>query len=199
MQIGNSAAQLPAGGRAQTSKSDEGTSFDKAKADVQAQRDDGQVKLEYDISKGTLSVDPGRPDKPPYEMKATSGKGECMNDPSCADKPWEGPVPPGEYTLNTDQISDPGTLKDWARNGFGVGLGGDWGDFRVPIKPDGDTKTHGRDGFFIHGGEDPGSAGCIDVGGGTYGDSQTDQFLEDIKGDANGEVELVVVEGEGKN
>jgi hypothetical protein len=27
-----------------------------------------------------------------------------------------------------------------------------------------ETQTHGRSGFFVHGGDTPGSAGCIDVG-----------------------------------
>ena len=43
-------------------------------------------------------------------------------------------------------------------------LTGDWGHFRVPLHPAKNTKTFGRGGFFIHGGEYPGSAGCVDVG-----------------------------------
>ena len=34
----------------------------------------------------------------------------------------------------------------------------------MPIEPDNGTVTYGRDGFFFHGGERPGSAGCIDLG-----------------------------------
>ena len=32
----------------------------------------------------------------------------------------------------------------------------------------GGTNTHGRSGFFLHGGRIPGSAGCIDVGSGEF-------------------------------
>ena len=59
---------------------------------------------------------------------------------------------------------------EYGVGGWGAGLGpplavGDWGKFRVPLQPDPSTKTLGRDGFFLHGGKKPGSAGCIDVGG----------------------------------
>ncbi|WP_162629258.1 DUF2778 domain-containing protein [Moritella yayanosii] len=43
---------------------------------------------------------------------------------------------------------------------------GDWGDWRIRLYPEKNTKTFGRDGFFIHGGDINGSAGCIDIGGG---------------------------------
>jgi hypothetical protein len=38
-----------------------------------------------------------------------------------------------------------------------------WGNYRGEIRPVNGTKTFGRDGFFIHGGDRPGSAGCIDL------------------------------------
>jgi RHS repeat-associated protein len=68
----------------------------------------------------------------------------------------QGPIPFGTYTANPSQISE---------GGFFRNLLGDWGRFRVPLKPDHGTQTFGRDGFFLHGGKKPGSAGCIDVGG----------------------------------
>jgi len=68
----------------------------------------------------------------------------------------QGPIPLGTYTAQPSQISEGG----WLRN-----LLGDWGRFRVPLKADTGTRTFGRDGFFLHGGKEPGSAGCIDVGG----------------------------------
>ncbi|MCU7966182.1 MAG: DUF2778 domain-containing protein, partial [gamma proteobacterium symbiont of Bathyaustriella thionipta] len=71
--------------------------------------------------------------------------------------PWKGPIPPGTYSLNPKQISEGGFLRN---------LLADWGKYRVPITPDSTTNTFGRDGFFLHGGKKPGSAGCIDVGGG---------------------------------
>ena len=68
----------------------------------------------------------------------------------------QGPIPLGTYTADPKQISDGGFLRN---------LLGDWGKFRVPLQPDSSTKTFGRNGFFLHGGKKPGSAGCIDVGG----------------------------------
>jgi hypothetical protein len=38
-----------------------------------------------------------------------------------------------------------------------------WGQHRVWLKPSSETNTHGRSGFSIHGGDTPGSAGCIDL------------------------------------
>jgi RHS repeat-associated protein len=67
----------------------------------------------------------------------------------------QGPIPSGTYVADPSQISE---------GGFFRNLLGDWGNYRVPLKPDPGTKTLGRDGFFLHGGKVPGSAGCIDVG-----------------------------------
>jgi RHS repeat-associated protein len=67
----------------------------------------------------------------------------------------QGPLPPGLYSLKPSEVSAGGFMRD---------LLGDWGRWRVPIKPQFGTDTFGRDGFFIHGGKRPGSAGCIDVG-----------------------------------
>jgi RHS repeat-associated protein len=68
----------------------------------------------------------------------------------------QGPIPLGTYAADPQQIS---------QGGFFRNLLGDWGNFRVPLKADRDTETFGRNGFFLHGGKKPGSAGCIDVGG----------------------------------
>jgi hypothetical protein len=40
------------------------------------------------------------------------------------------------------------------------------------------TETKGRSGFFIHGGENLGSAGCIDV---TSGDIKLEKYLQNRK------------------
>ena len=39
---------------------------------------------------------------------------------------------------------------------------GAWGNYRITIHPFTTTETYGRGGFFIHGGDQLGSAGCID-------------------------------------
>ena len=68
----------------------------------------------------------------------------------------QGPIPLGTYTADPQPISEGGFLRNFL---------GDWGKYRVPLKADDGTQTFGRDGFFLHGGKKPGSAGCIDVGG----------------------------------
>jgi RHS repeat-associated protein len=83
----------------------------------------------------------------------TTGQ-DGVTDPSI---PWQGPIPPGNYSLDPSQISEGGFLRN---------LLGDWGKYRAPLTPDSSTNTYGRDGFFLHGGKKPGSAGCIDVGSG---------------------------------
>ena len=84
-------------------------------------------------------------------VPATSGR-DGETDPSV---PWKGPIPPGEYDLDPGKIT-PG---NWMRD-----LTGDWGNWRVPLEPRPGTDTKGRNGFFMHGGKKPGSAGCIDLG-----------------------------------
>ncbi len=77
----------------------------------------------------------------------------------------QGPTPPGTYTLYPNEVSDGTYGKAIIWNNFY----GDWGKYRVPLHPNEGTNTSGyegtRDGFFLHGGNSFGSAGCIDVGG----------------------------------
>ena len=83
---------------------------------------------------------------------STSGR-PGVTDPTIRD---QGPLPSGVYLLNRGDITEGGFLRS---------LTGDWGDYRVPLNPVPGTNTFGRDGFFLHGGSRPGSAGCIDCGG----------------------------------
>ncbi len=66
-----------------------------------------------------------------------------------------GPIPKGTYVLDPSEVSEGNIVRDFL---------GDWGEYRVPLQPLHNTDTKGRDGFFLHGGEIPGSAGCLDVG-----------------------------------
>jgi hypothetical protein len=70
----------------------------------------------------------------------------------------KGPIPVGEYWIQPSQIWENGPLRS-LRNPYVA-----WGHYRVTIHPYPSTETHGRGGFFIHGGTTPGSAGCIDLG-----------------------------------
>ena len=71
-----------------------------------------------------------------------------------------GPIPEGNYTIRPKEA-------DCTTNWLGTLLRrtqGDWGRCRVPIEPEPGTETFGRGGFKCHGGDTPGSAGCIDLG-----------------------------------
>jgi hypothetical protein len=147
----------------------------------------GLTSLKFDIKQGILWVDPERPDAPIYGLAATSGKGNCINESKCERDKNTGPIPRGDYTADINQLSNPGRLRDFLRN-----IPGDWGDWRVSLKPNSGTDTLGRSGFFLHGGKIAGSAGCIDIGGGIFGDSNTDRLLNDLLADPDKMVPLHV-------
>lgn len=69
-----------------------------------------------------------------------------------------GPIPEGKYYFLTRDISF-NPLRAITNHFLG-----DWGLYRVPLKPFSKTNTFGRKDFYIHGGSKPGSAGCIDLG-----------------------------------
>jgi RHS repeat-associated protein len=108
--------------------------------------------LHFDGSKATLKDDDGQV---LGEYPATSGKAGVTD----AGLPWSGPIPEGTYRLDPSEISEAKGVWYWMRN-----LLGDWGTYRVQLHPTEGTNTYGRSGFFLHGGQKPGSAGCIDVG-----------------------------------
>lgn len=113
-----------------------------------------------------------------YVVSATSGAGKCINNSKCEGMNNIGPIPRGNYVVYRNDINNPGMLHDIARNY----LYGDWGDWRVAIRsPAGLPMPMGRGGFYIHGGRFPGSAGCIDVGGGVLGDGLTDRVLKSLQ------------------
>jgi hypothetical protein len=91
---------------------------------------------------------------------ATSGRpGTGVGDHTIVDK---GPIPEGQYQVFGRECSG-GGLKALRRR-----FTGDWGNYRVPLHPSSGTripKDRDPNSFFFHGGRDPGSAGCIDVGG----------------------------------
>lgn len=78
-----------------------------------------------------------------------------------------GPIPEGTYWVNPQEL--------WENTWYRQGSRRAWGNYRLTIHPFKTTATHGRGGFFIHGGAVPGSAGCIDL------TSEIDRFVEDLK------------------
>ena len=111
-----------------------------------------------------------------------------MNNPSRTSEGFIGPIPAGQYYIDMKDFSDPGFIGEWARY---IRSWADWGDWRVPIKPQPWNKTK-RDGFYLHGGKWPGSAGCIDIGGGFNGSPVTDQMRTELKRDPDGIIEVDV-------
>ncbi|MDR2212853.1 MAG: DUF2778 domain-containing protein [Pseudomonadales bacterium] len=113
-----------------------------------------------------------------YFVRATSGKGDCINVRSCESTGNTGPIPSGRYYLYKSEISDPNFFWDVGRNVLA-----DWGDWRVRLHPLGGIRKYGRDDFFLHCGSFEGSAGCIDIGGGLLGSSDTNKVLKSIMRD----------------
>lgn len=80
-----------------------------------------------------------------------------------------GPLPEGNWNVRQTElqaIGSRGTLESIvAELGRTAWPGGEsaWGHFRIWLHPRPGTNTFGRSGFSIHGGDDPGSAGCIDM------------------------------------
>ncbi|MDH5731359.1 MAG: DUF2778 domain-containing protein [Gammaproteobacteria bacterium] len=136
------------------------------------------MNLVYSISNMRLYIQ-----TPAFSLSipANSGKGPCLNNPSynCQKAHFEGPIPTGQYIIDPTELSDPGIVGDIARN-YRPDSPGDWGDFRIPIKSIGSGNRFGRSGFYIHGGSISGSAGCIDIGGGLFGNASTKLFKQAV-------------------
>ncbi|MGK9167915.1 DUF2778 domain-containing protein [Inquilinus limosus] len=82
----------------------------------------------------------------------------------------KGPLPVGTYLADLTDLQDRNQdVIDWGKGLVGRGRwpGNDfsWGDHRLWLRPLRGTNTLGREGFSIHGGLIPGSAGCIDLTG----------------------------------
>jgi len=75
---------------------------------------------------------------------------------------YGGPIPSGTYSIDPskDQYATRNILS-WPFAGFPPDDG--WGDRRIPIE--GGPNVNGRNaGYFLHGGKNVGSGGCIDIG-----------------------------------
>lgn len=78
-----------------------------------------------------------------------------------------GPIPAGEYWINFEELWENAWYKQGSRSA--------WGNFRLTLHVFPGTTTYDRGGFFIHGGANPGSAGCIDL------TTHIDQFVETLR------------------
>ncbi len=104
---------------------------------------------------------------------AVSGK-DGFQTPEYQDQKNKGPIPKGTYVARQNELqyrSDYNVIKRYTSWPGGESS---WGNSRVWLEPSKETNTFGRDGFSIHGGATPGSAGCIDLTSGM--DGFTDWF-----------------------
>jgi len=110
----------------------------------------------------TLSVIQG--DNTVYSTVANSGKGEHMNNPNSQKVENLGPIPEGNYFFYNYNWQHQSKL----RQVYNIIAGnGDWGDYNVPLNYISWKEPRPlRWGFYLHGGFWPGSAGCVDAGGG---------------------------------
>lgn len=74
-----------------------------------------------------------------------------------------GPIPLGKYVMKVDDIAG-----GWLYFIYWKIKQEDWGVYRVPLKPMEGTdvlneEKKSRYGFSLHGGTEPGTAGCIEV------------------------------------
>ncbi len=79
-----------------------------------------------------------------------------------------GPIPAGRYWVTPVQM--------WTNRWYNVASRSSWGKHRLTIHVMPGTRTHGRGGFFIHGGARSGSAGCINL------NARMDEFVRDVLG-----------------
>lgn len=89
---------------------------------------------------------------------------------------YKGPIPEGEYWIQPDEMWENNVVK----SALGITPRTAWGNFRITIHPYPATKTHKRGGFFIHGGQVAGSAGCIDLTG------HMDKFVKELTKELEG-------------
>lgn len=148
----------------------------------------GLTSIVFDPSRGVMTVDPEIKGRKPYNMPASTGRPLCGCDSS---DPNKGPIPSGNYTIDTTKVQQLTVWQTIKRNRLGF-PGNDWGSWNVPLTPNPGTNTFNRFGFYMHEGMYPGSAGCIDVGGGMFGNDQTKQLLRDILSDPNKVVPVLV-------
>lgn len=141
------------------------------------------IGLEFDGEKLTTTVkENGNVSKYSYDAVAGAKENGKFNYSKERQKvPEKGPIPEKDstYWINPQEIQYiSNRAKRLGSFGFGNFPGGtdSWGNSRVwinPQNPDGDEIKRGK--FSIHGGEAPGSRGCIDL------TNNNDEFMHRLK------------------
>lgn len=121
---------------------------------------------------------------------ATSGRSGSMNNPKYQFIEKSGPIPEGQFILDKRTLTERNFVEAvWRVKVRGQG---DWGSFDVPLNPLSGTKIGNRNNFYLHGGSKPGSAGCVDVGGGLSGNAKTHDLVSYIKNSPSNHIPFVV-------
>ncbi|MDH5547367.1 MAG: DUF2778 domain-containing protein [Gammaproteobacteria bacterium] len=142
---------------------------------------ESKIELNFNGSRLLMTV---KGDKNRYfTYQAVSGRpnqsGKFVYSDERQKKAFEGPIQQADYWINPDEIWENSWYKFWVSDEA-------WGEFRITIHPYPSTKTHGRGGFFIHGGTVRGSADCIDL------TTHISQFIKDLKRELNGRLNSYV-------
>lgn len=74
-----------------------------------------------------------------------------------------GPLPEGNYIARFDKTIDYASAESLWDTVKWLIKKPSWGLIVTPLEADAKTNTYGRGSFYIHGGEAPGSKGCIDL------------------------------------
>lgn len=105
-------------------------------------------------------------------------------------KRGSGPLPSGDYWVSTcaensaaNAVRHRWYSDNWIYGMLRNGGRGSWGDYSWPLTPFpgtdvDDENGNPREGFFIHGGDNWGSAGCIDL---TGDDATFHDFMESVR------------------
>ena len=87
----------------------------------------------------------------------------------------KGPIPEGTYVARQEKlqyITSYGLVVGLLNKGTWPGSLYSWGSSRIALEASKETNTFDRGGFYVHGGWEPGSNGCIDL------TSQMDDFTK---------------------
>ena len=65
--------------------------------------------------------------------------------------------------MKSQNKSKNSSCRVWLEYGSHPGGREAWGNHRILLEAEKETYTNGRSGFFVHGGNNPGSNGCVDL------------------------------------
>jgi len=113
---------------------------------------------EGEYSVGRLQTAPGTVDSGVADLESSLAYEKKYNEELWG-KVQSGEITKDEYYKKIEEFSEDNTnfYDDKIRSRLA------WGKYRASFKRYGKTKTHGRGGFYIHGGDSAGSHGCIDL------------------------------------